>query len=136
MATETKIQASIGRERYKTQINIRGHELTGDELPDNGGNDIGPTPHEFVLAGLAACTASTLRMYVDRKGWPVDNILIGVSLFKEKTSEGLVSHISRTIQIEGGVDEVQKQRMIEIADKCSIQRMLTSPIIIKTQLIS
>jgi putative redox protein len=136
MATETKVQASIWRETYKTQINIREHQLIGDETMENGGKDLGPTPSEFVLAGFATCTASTLRMYADRKGWPVEQIFVELTLIKEKTNEGLVSNISRSIRIEGNIDDEQKQRMIEIAEKCPVHRMLISAIHIKTQIIS
>ena len=135
MGTETKVQASIGRETYKTQINVREHRLIADELPDNGGKDLGPTPHEYILAGLASCTASTLRMYTDRKGWPVEKISLELSLVTEKTKEGQVSHISNNIHIEGNIDEEQKQRMIEIAEKCPVHRILTNTILIKTQII-
>jgi putative redox protein len=136
MSTETKVQASIGRETYKTQINIREHHLIGDEMMDNGGKDLGPTSSELVLAGFATCTASTLRMYADRKGWPVEKIFVELTLVKEKTNEGLSSNIFRAIRIEGNIDDEQKQRMLEIAEKCPVHRMLTNPIRIKTQIIS
>ena len=135
MGTAIKVKASIGRTAYATQINIRDHQLTGDELPENGGKDQGPTPHEFVLAGLAACTASTLRMYADRKGWPVESISMDLSLNIEKTADGQVTHITRSIHFEGNVDEEQKKRMIEIAEKCPAHRLLTNKIEINTQLI-
>jgi putative redox protein len=131
MGTEIKVQASLGRSNYATQVSIRGHQLTGDEPLDNGGQDQGPKPSEFVLAGLATCTASTLRMYADRKGWPVDRIFIDLGLITEKTAEGQIAHITEQISFEGNIDEDQKKRLIEIAGKCPVYRMLTNEIQIK-----
>jgi len=136
MGTETKIQASIGRTAYTTQINIREHQLTGDEPLEKGGKDQGPSAYELVLAGLASCTTATLRMYADKKDWPVEQIFLDLELMIEKTPEGQVTHISRTIRIEGNVDEVQKQRMIEIAEKCPVHRLLMNDVQIKTQLMT
>lgn len=136
MGTEIKIQASIGRTAYTTNIHIREHRLIGDEPLESGGSDAGPKPSEFVLAGLATCTAATLRMYADRKGWPVEKIFLDLGLIVEKTSEGQVAHITRSIRFEGNLDNEQKLRLIEIAEKCPVHRLLTNEIQIKTQLIS
>ena len=134
MGTEIKIQASIGRTAYATQINIRGHQLIGDEPIENGGQDQGPKPSELVLAGLATCSASTMRMYADRKGWPVEQIFITLGLIVDKTDTGQTSQITETIRIEGNVNEEQKKRLIEIAGKCPVYRLLTNEIRIQIQL--
>ena len=135
METAIKIQASIGRIPYTTSISIRGHHLTGDEPPENGGQDQGPRPYELVLAGLGACTAGTLKMYADRKGWPLEHIFIDLELTIEKTAQTHISHISRSIRFEGDLNEENKLRLIEIAEKCPVHRLLTNEMLIKTSLI-
>ena len=134
MDTETKIHATIGRTAYTTKINIREHHLIGDEPTENGGGDAGPKPSEFILAGLATCTAATLRMYADRKGWPLEHIFIDLSLVIEKIPGGQVTHITRVIRFEGDIDDEQKRRLLEIAEKCPAHRLLTNEVRINTQL--
>jgi len=132
MSTKTKILAGIGHEHYVTKLSMRGHLLVADEPVDNGGKDAGPTPSELVLAGLAACTASTLRMYIDRKDWEVERIDLELSIQTEKTETGQISRIDRVINITGNITDEQKARLLEIADKCPVHRLLTNPIEIKT----
>ena len=134
MNAKTKVLAGIGHEHYATKISMRGHLLTADEPLDNGGKDSGPTPTELVLSGLAACTASTLRMYVDKKGWEVDRIDLEVSISIEKTETGQISHIQTYLSILGNVSADQKERMLEIARKCPLYRLLTNPVEISTSL--
>lgn len=132
MNTKTKILAGIGHEHYVTKLSMRGHLLVADEPVDNGGKDAGPTPSELVLAGLAACTASTLRMYIDRKDWEVERIDLELSIQTEKTETGQISRIDRVINITGNITDEQKARLLEIADKCPVHKLLTNPIEIKT----
>lgn len=132
MSTKTKILAGIGHEHYVTKLSMRGHLLVADEPVDNGGKDAGPTPSELVLAGLAACTASTLRMYIDRKDWEVERIDLELSIQTEKTETGQISRIDRVINITGNITDEQKARLLEIADKCPVHKLLTNPIEIKT----
>jgi putative redox protein len=134
MGTKTKIQAGIGHEHYVSKLSMRGHLLVSDEPLDNGGSDAGPTSTELVLSGLAACTTSTLRMYADKKGWEVDRIDIELGIRIEKTETGQISHLESTIEITGNVSMEQKERMLEIARKCPIHRLLTNPITISTQI--
>lgn len=132
MSTKTKILAGIGHEHYVTKLSMRGHLLVADEPFDNGGKDAGPTPTELVLSGLAACTASTLRMYIDRKGWEVERIDLELSIATEKTETGQIPRIDRIIHFTGNITEEQKSRLLEIADKCPVHKLLTNPIEIKT----
>ncbi len=132
MSTKTKILAGIGHEHYVTKLSMRGHLLVADEPLDNGGKDAGPTPTELVLSGLAACTASTLRMYIDRKGWEVERIDLELSISIEKTETGQISRIDRVIHITGNITDEQKARLLEIADKCPVHKLLINPIEIKT----
>lgn len=128
MSTKTKILAGIGHEHYVTKLSMRGHLLVADEPVDNGGKDAGPTPTELVLSGLAACTASTLRMYIDKKGWEVERIDLELTIDIEKTDTGQTSRISSIIDISGNITAEQKERILEIAAKCPVHRLLTNPI--------
>lgn len=132
MSTKTKILAGIGQEHYVTKLSMRGHLLVADEPVDNGGKDAGPTPSELVLAGLAACTASTLRMYIDRKDWDVERIDLELSIQTEKTETGQLSRIDRVIHFTGNITDEQRARLLEIADKCPLHKLLTNPVEIKT----
>lgn len=133
METNTKIHASIGLEPYATRISARGHVFTADEPLDNGGKDHGPSPTELVLSGLAACTAATLKMYADRKEWSVDRINVDISIHTEKHPDGTqTAHIQRRIHFEGSLTEDQRERMLQIADKCPTHKLLTNKIEIDT----
>lgn len=132
MSTKTKILAGIGHEHYVTKLSMRGHLLVADEPVDNGGKDAGPTPSELVLAGLAACSASTLRMYIDRKDWDVERIDLELSIQTEKTETGQLSRIDRVINFTGNITDEQRARLLEIADKCPVHKLLTNPVEIKT----
>lgn len=134
MSTKTKILAGIGREHYASRVNIRNHQLITDEPLDNGGQDLGPTPTELILSGLASCTASTLRMYADKKGWNVEGIDLEVSIAIRKTDTGQISHIDTVLEIMGEVSGEQKERLLEIARKCPLYRLLTNPVEISTSL--
>ena len=134
MSTKTKIQGGIGHEHYVSKLSMRGHLIVSDEPQDNGGSDAGPTPTELVLSGLAACTVSTLRMYADKKGWEVDRIDVELGIQIEKTETGQIAHLENTIEITGNVSPEQKERMLTIARKCPIQRLLTNPMNISTKL--
>jgi putative redox protein len=112
---------------------MRGHLLVADEPVDNGGKDAGPTPTELVLSGLAACTASTLRMYIDKKGWDVERIDMELTIDIEKTDTGQISRIYSILDITGNITAEQKERILEIAAKCPVHKLLTNPIEINTR---
>ena len=110
-------------------IEVAGHRLRADEEIDKGGEDTGPAPHELLLAALGACTSITLRVYAQRKGWPLRDV--HVELTGSHTAEGFV--ISRAIALSGDLDAEQRQRLIEIADKCPVHKTLTGEISIQTR---
>ncbi len=132
MEVKTKIHASIGHDRYATRITARGHVFIGDEPDDNGGKDLGPTPTELVLSGLASCTTATLRMYADRKGWNLDGVTLHIGIRIEKHPDGQISRIFSELELEGELEASQKDRLLDIARKCPVHRMLTHPILIET----
>ena len=121
--------AHIGKDSYQTSIEVSGHVLIGDEPERNGGRDAGPAPYDFVLAGLGACTAITLRMYADRKQWPLEAVDVGLHLTHGDDGAMLVK---RTLSFSGALDAQQKSRMAEIAEKTPVTLTLKAGLTINT----
>ncbi|MEM6666254.1 MAG: bifunctional alpha/beta hydrolase/OsmC family protein [Pseudomonadota bacterium] len=127
--------------KFENAVKIDGHTLLSDEPATIGGRDGGPDPYELVTAGLGACTSMTLRMYADRKGWPLERV--SVALSHEKTHAEDCAHceegrkvdvFERRIAVEGPLSEEQRQKLLEIADKCPVHRTLEEPVLIRTSL--
>jgi putative redox protein len=123
-------KASIGTTNYQTAIVTGHHTLTADEAPALGGKDVGPGPYELLTSALAACTAITLRMYAERKQWPVTAVHADVHFVRA----GEQQHIDRLLTIEGAVDDEQKKRMTDIAERTPVTLTLKGGIEIKTKL--
>lgn len=141
--TAGSVSVSETREGKFTQtISAGTHYARADEPVSVGGDDSGFTPYDLLLAGLGACTSMTLRMYADQKKWPLQQV--SVSLRHEKihaqdcadceTREGKVDQIEREITITGELDDAQRARLLEIADKCPVHRTLHSEVAIRTRL--
>ena len=122
--------ATIGRDRYFTQIEMSGHPLTADEPAGNGGQNKGPAPYDLLLAGLGACTAITLRMYADRKQWPLESLEVALRLVRG--AEGAL-HIDRALK-PVGLDAEQQARLAEIAEKTPVTLTLKNGLPIHTTL--
>jgi putative redox protein len=122
--------AVIGREHYRTELRTRTHVITGDEPVDVGGTDLGPRPGDFLRMSLASCTAITLRMYADRKKYDVNKISVTVSNgpMTEKST------YTTAIHIEGNLSGEEKDRLIQIAKRCPVHKILMNPIEIITEL--
>lgn len=133
--------AENGRGPFGNTIRIGRHLLLADEPVAMGGQDAGPAPYDWLLAGLGACTAMTIRMYADRKGWPLRKVTVGLGHAKVhakdcaecEAHEGKVDVIDRDITLDGPLDESQHAKLMEIADKCPVHRTLHSKIIIRTR---
>ena len=123
-----------------TQVRAGGHDLLADEPVSAGGTDRGPTPYDFLLVSLGSCTAMTLRLYARRKGWPLESVEITLEhdrIYAEdcadcETREGRVDRVRRAIVIEGDLDEAQRQRLMEIADRCPVHRTLKNEVTVET----
>lgn len=115
--------------KFAQDINVGGHAIRADEEAEKGGDDTGATPHELLLAALGSCTAMTLKLYAERKGWPLENVQ--VTLNGANGEAGYV--ITRQVRIHGDLDAEQRQRIIEIADKCPVHRTLMGEITINTK---
>lgn len=135
---EGVVVQETGQGRFQNQVSVRHHRLLADEPASVGGDDTGPGPYEYVSAGLGACTSMTLRMYAARKKWPVDQLSVTVRHYKESDqtdpSGKPLDVFERTINIKGALDENQKARMIEIADKCPVHRTLERSAEVKTRI--
>jgi putative redox protein len=111
-------------------VSIGPHTLAADEMPKEGGADAGPSPHEFLLAGLGACTAITLQMYAGRKGWKLTKVDVTVTA---EHVEGAFL-MRRELVLEGDLDDTQRARLKEIAEKCPVHKTLTGTVLIETTL--
>ena len=127
----TVLVAETGRGKFSQTVSVGGrHRLAADEPEGRGGDDSGPSPYDFLLAGLGACTSMTLRMYAERKGLPVERI--AVTLEHEKVDT--LDRIRRDIEITGNLDEAARARLLEIADKCPVHRTLHSEVLVESRL--
>lgn len=109
-------------------ITIGGLRLRADEQVDKGGADTGPEPHELMLSALGACTSMTLRLYAERKGWPLRGVRVTLT---GGPADGKYA-ITRRIAMDGDLDAEQRQRLLEIADKCPVHRTLTGEVTVQT----
>ena len=126
-----KVSSSIKKELYKVEITSpSGNVLLADEPVDVGGKNAGFSPTELLASALAACTSATLRMYADRKGWDLQEVLIDIELdfFPEESK----TIIRRTLKFSGDLDADQKTRLLAIANACPVHKILSNPIEIKT----
>lgn len=130
---ENDITATIGTQKYLCTVTWRNGQLLMDEPESVGGNDLGPDPFSTLLASLAGCTLSTLRMYIDRKAWDIPEINISLNLSQENEGE-LVTTISRSITFTKEISTEQKERLLFIAEKCPISKILKNTINLKTSL--
>lgn len=130
---ENNITGRIGIQKYLCTISWRNGTFIMDEPENVGGNDLGPDPYSTLLASLAGCTLSTLRMYIDRKGWYIPEINIALNMSQEMTPE-LETTILRTISFSSEISEEQKERLHLIAKKCPVSRLLTNKVTINTKL--
>ena len=110
------VSVSTGKTLYKTTIHAGDHVLISDEPLEHGGKDEGATPSELLLASLGACTAITLRMYANRKAWPLEKVEINLSIQKDMENGVLTTTISREISVEGDLTVEQRQRLLTIAN--------------------
>jgi putative redox protein len=129
-----------GGGKFQQSVTIGPHRLTADEPVAAGGLDSGPSPYDFLLAALGACTSMTLRIYAEQKKLPLERVSVTLSHSKIhaqdcaecETKEGKIDRIERVLTLSGDLDDAQRARLLEIADKCPVHRTLTSEVNIRT----
>ena len=128
----SKITAHTGNELYKTEIRSETNFIVSDEPESSGGKDLGFSPKELLAASLASCTGITLRMYANRKGWDLTDIKVEITFDTDSVDNKF--KIIRNIILSGSLDDSQKARLLNIAEKCPIHKIITNPIEITTEL--
>jgi uncharacterized OsmC-like protein/fermentation-respiration switch protein FrsA (DUF1100 family) len=140
-APRTVVVRETGNGRFQQEISIGPHHMLADEPVAVGGGDTGPGPYDYVLAGLGACTSITMRLYAERKAMPLERVTVTLNHSKIhaedcaecETKAGMLDHIERVIAMEGALDVEQRQKLMEISEKCPVHRTLTSEVHIVTR---
>jgi putative redox protein len=134
-ASQVVVRNIIGMHLAQS-VTVDGHEIRADEPKAVGGDDSGPSPHGLLLAALGTCTAMTLRLYAERKGWDVGNVSVALGIRWERI-EGKAEKrvvIERTIESDRALTPEQQARLTEIAEKCPVHRTLMGEKVITTRL--
>jgi len=144
LQTNQQVVVQLGETGFTTIVSNGRHSFLADEPLSVGGDDLGPTPYDLLLSSLGTCTVMTLRMYANRKKWDLQGVSIHLSHNKEyakdcqdcesKTSK--IDVISKSIDIKGDLDDTQRNRLMEIADRCPVHRTIMSDMEIRSELIS
>jgi putative redox protein len=135
-----EVQVDEGNARFLRDVTTDDHAWLADEPRSAGGDNLGPDPYEHLLAALGTCTSMTIRMYANRKKWPLDDVQIQLQHSREhardcedcETKSVALEVLTRAIRLVGDLDESQKKRLLEIADRCPVHRTLTSQLRIDT----
>ncbi|MEL6814575.1 MAG: OsmC family protein [Cyanobacteria bacterium J06598_3] len=127
----SEIMVASTTDNYRHDIAVRQFQLTADEPIDLGGTDAGPTPTEMVFSGLGACKAITLKMYAQRKGWPLEDVTVAVSA----TQVDRRYHIVARLTLSGDLSEQQRERLLAISNKCPVHKLLATGADIETILL-
>ncbi len=143
LQSEMPVVVHIANEKYTTQVLANGHHLTADEPASVGGNNYGPSPYDLLSAALGACTAMTMKMYAERKKWDLQEAFVHLKHGKihatdcESCAEGTTGKIvrfERMLELHGDLDEAQRKRLLEIADRCPVHRTLHETVEVVTWL--
>ncbi|HPF89316.1 MAG: OsmC family protein [Flavobacteriales bacterium] len=133
--TTRSVTALLEGDPYRTVLSTRGQEWLADEPEDHGGTDLGPRPHELFLGALASCTAITLRMYADRKQWPIGPIRITTTMERTQRGNEVETHIHLAVHLDPSVPVEQRERLAVIARSCPVHRTLQNPIHLRSEVI-
>ena len=127
-----EVVIQIGQEKYRTEVSAGGQTMVVDEPVEVGGAGGAPTPYDLLLGSIGACTAMTLRMYADRKGWPLERVTVRLRQARSHAQDcadcptkhvGL-NQIERDLEMEGPLTDEQRERLTQIADRCPVKQTL------------
>jgi putative redox protein len=126
------VTARVGPRGFRVDVRARGHALVADEPVPLGGTDAGATPYEYLLGALSGCMAMTLRMYADRKGWPLEGVQVKLRSGRSHerdceqcaTEKVGITRIERQIELSGPLADEQRQRLLQIAERCPLKQTL------------
>lgn len=143
LETDKQVVTRIGESGFTTDIMAGIHGLLADEPASSGGKGLGPSPYDYILAGLGACTAMTLRLYADHKKWDLQEVRVHLQHEKVhandceecETKPVMLDRVERHIEIEGNLDDTQRNRLVEIANKCPVHKTLASEVVVETFLV-
>ena len=136
------IVVNSGFAAYVQNISVGPHQLLADEPAGAGGADAGPNPYELVMAGLGACTSMTVRMYAERRNWPLEKVNVDLTFSRIHATDcddcsrkkGIVNRIEKRITFIGDLSEIQRQRLLQVANSCPVHRVLSRTIEITSTL--
>ncbi|WP_338446139.1 bifunctional alpha/beta hydrolase/OsmC family protein [Pelagerythrobacter marensis] len=136
------IVVKTGHGKFGTEVHTASHRFVADEPASYGGDDSGPTPYDLLLAALGTCTAMTMRMYAERREWPLEGATIHLTHDRNhqedcahvvEGEEGRIQALNRRIELDGELTDEQRTRIMDIADKCPVHRTLTGHLHIHTR---
>lgn len=132
------VSARIGLDGFRTEIEARSHGLVADEPRALGGTDRGPTPYELLLGALGSCMVMTLRMYADRKGWPMEGVEVRLRTAQSHEADCVqcdekevgITTVERELELFGALTDAQRERLTEIADRCPVKQTLERGVVV------
>jgi len=139
---DNRVTAKTGHEGFFTELFVNGHNLIADEPERFGGTNRGPSPYDYLLAALGACTTMTMQMYARQKNWPLDAALVRLRHTKIhahdcqgcEENQQMIDRFERELELIGNLNDEQRQRLMEISERCPVHRTLQSEVIVETTL--
>ncbi|MBM9591581.1 OsmC family protein [Leptospira sp. 201903075] len=130
-AFEDKVVVTTAKTKYETKISSGKHSWIADEPASKEGTDLGPSPHELLASSLGACTSITVRMYADKKGYPLDSVEVHVTIDKRSPED---NQLTRVVILSGNLTEPERERLLSVANACPVHKLLSGKIEIETKL--